>query len=168
MASRLVLWENSFQTLDQSLEVVADRIDCVGFEAAEWDRQESALIQSFHALNPVLFVVEEISTSDVFSMAMLDADERALLPANFLYALRMAQVLNADGLLGGDSTSEAGRAINKRKAGILEERIGESFQRYERYGRLASELVTTNSQLDARALSALSPWRVQAVRVARA
>lgn len=167
MPTRLVLWENSFQTIGDAQAILEDRVDCDGFGAQTDERQESALIQSYHALKNMLFIDPSLSSTEPFVLTELTSDERDRLSTNFLYALRSAQVLHADSLFGGDTSVEAGAVISKRKAGVLEERVGETFQRYERYGRLGSEIVTS-SQVDSRALSALTGWMVRSIQIARA
>jgi hypothetical protein len=129
MATRLVVWENSFQSYADAMELALDRVDLGGLTltSANPYRVESALIQSYHEIVKFSFVDPAFtSRSDAFSVIDLSADEKANLTSGFLYAIKMAQICEADSLLGGDPTSISARLEEKRRAGIREEIVGES------------------------------------------
>jgi hypothetical protein len=168
MPERLVLWENSFQTLFDAFDLIDERVDCGGFSEASDDfRRESALIQSFHALKGLAFVISGVREGRPINLMNLTEEERSALPSDFMYALRTAQLVHADSLLGGDPSTLESQTMRKRRAGIVEEQVGEAMRRYAPMARPSSGPGIRQS-LDPRVLEALSGWLYDAVRIARA
>jgi hypothetical protein len=167
MAERLVTWTNSFQTFTEALDLLDERVDCGGFEAAEDIKQETALIQSFHALKGLSFAIYGVAEGRPINLMALTDEERAALPADFMYALRSAQLVQADNLLGGDPDTIEGQTLRKRRAGITQEMVGEAMRRYAALPQPSSGAGIRQS-IDPRALAALSGWLYDQIRVARA
>lgn len=167
MAERLVKWVNSFQTFDEAFEILDERVDCGGFETADGFKQESALIQSFHAIKGLSFVVSGVAGGTPMNLMGLSDEERDALPTDFLYALRSAQLVHADSLLGGDQTTLEGQTLHKRRAGIIEETVGETSRKYRPLSTPSAGPGIRQS-IDQRAISALSGWLYDSVRIARA
>jgi hypothetical protein len=163
----LRLWDNSWVDIAQAELLAEERVDLGNFLsliAVDEEKCEAALVQAFHALKRYAFLVPGFAATrpEPFRLAELTADERALLPADFLYAVQMAQTLEADTLSGGGSAVEA-HANERRRAGIIEETIGESSTKFASLGQ-----VETIGALSHRSLGMLSGYLYRGIRIARA
>lgn len=149
-ADILVVGLNSFQTFVQAQHIAQSLINIPNWEAADGRSQMLALIEarahvvrlSFRALNSNVnwgqdslnFIpegsrdVNYIGLSDMFnfngSLELLLPDQFVKLPGYFLHALRRAQVVEADYILGGDSIS------SRRREGLIQDNVGESRQTF--------------------------------------
>jgi hypothetical protein len=157
----LVVWENTFQSVNDALDLAAERVDCSGFIEDTRSRQEAALIQSYRAICRLSFVVYGVRYAQAFSLQDATEEDRALFPSNFLSALRMAQVVHANILLGGGSDNIASYAAIRRQAGILEERIGDTNIKY-------APNAQSNSVVPLAALAELAGFVYASTRIARA
>ena len=134
MATRLVLWNNTFQIYEDALALTLDRVDLGGLSnlSLTQERAEAALIQSYHSIIKFSFYDPEFYDykPEPFGITELTSDERDNLSTNFLYALKMAQVCEADSLLGGEPGSLTSAIEEKRRLGIREETVGESSVKF--------------------------------------
>ncbi|MDR9847023.1 hypothetical protein [Herbaspirillum huttiense] len=146
----LVVGVNSFQTVAQARFTAMSLIDIPSWQAADDRSQMLALIEaranivrlSFRALNSNVmwgqdslnFVpegtrdVNYVGRSDMFnfngSLELLTPDQFKKLPTYLLDALRRAQVVEANEILGGDSIA------SRRRLGLVQDNVGESRQTF--------------------------------------
>lgn len=169
----LVVWSNSWVSVADALMISEERVDLAGFIAyvnteeeslPEYSLVEASLIQAYHAIKRYRFLVPGfVVKPEPFLMTDLAPEEISLLPDDFVYALKLAQVLEASHLLGlGDSLEQY--AASRRQAGIVEEQVGESRTKFANssVGGLSGQPVSS------KALSALSGYIYQSVKLVRA
>jgi hypothetical protein len=162
----ITLSSNSWVDLDRASELTEERVDLVAFagliEGSTPERAEAALIQAYHSINTLSFFVPSFAKTrpDPFYLQDLSADERALLPSDFLYRVQMAQTLEADHLTGGTSGSPEAYAETRRRAGILEETIGASSTKFAAHAQ-------GDSVLSSRSMQVIAPYLYRSVRIAR-
>lgn len=114
----LVTGINSYQTFGEATLLTLDMPDMIGWQFAADDRKrEAALIEAYHRIGRLRFVVDGVDVVRINEMA--DADF-ALLSPIFRDALKKAQVSEADIILGGDPIQR------KREEGLLSDSVGES------------------------------------------
>lgn len=132
-AEPLVPGVNSYQTLARALLNAASVATMSGWAAASTNERISALIEARDHINQLSFRVlgngigqdhigysfesTEITVGD---LRFLTEEQFNRLPERFKRALELAQVVEADAILGGDITAD------KRKSGLMAETIGES------------------------------------------
>lgn len=90
------------------------------------------------------------------NLAILNASQYANLPERFKRALRQAQLVEANAILGGDQTD------SMRTSGVIEDRIGESSQKFRDRG------IPLRLPVCRRALGYLSYYVTFAKRIGRA
>lgn len=139
---------NSFQNYAQAQFTALEVVNIPGWDDADDNTRTAALIEarrhivqlSFTQLNSnvvwgqdsLSFVPEGAylsgSTTNMFlfngSLELITPSQFLLLPEKFKLALRLAQVAEADAILGGDPVD------NKRQRGVVADFIGESKQVY--------------------------------------
>ena len=176
----LVVGINSFQTIAQARFTAMGLIDIPSWEAADDRSQILALIEarahiirlSFRALNSNVnwgqdslnFVpegnrdVSYVGRSDMFnfngSLELLTAEQFKKLPTYFMDALRRAQVVEANEILGGDSIA------SRRRLGLVQDNVGESRQTFRASKPLELPVC-------ARALQFLSRYVLMSLRTVR-
>lgn len=134
---------NSFVGLSAAEFLAAQFTDLLGWDNASRDQRINALIRAANALRHMTFSIprsddqeDEVFTTVVpehyesseyskfFSIDSLSADEYARLPVRFKTALKRAQVIEANFLLGGDPIEQV------RSQGLMSQTVGESSQFY--------------------------------------
>ena len=171
----LTVGENSWVSIDDALILAEERVDLAGFIAyvaqedeasPDYSLVEAALIQAFHALKRYQFLVPGFTSikPEPFLVTDLIEEEFAQLPAPFVYALKLSQVLEASSLLNLGDLAET-YASQRRKAGILEEQVGESRTKFAAMS--TAENITGNTT-STKALSMLSGYIYRTVKLARA
>jgi len=153
----LAMLENSFQTMGQSIvlrESFGGLLD--GWDVATITERTQAMEHAFHKISRLSFKLTPDDPSQyagyedtdylggmgvaylVTDIARMPVDKFKALPERFLTALKRAQLLEADNLLGGD-------IIGKRRAdGILSETTGESSMMFN--SRPALDLPLSRSE----------------------
>jgi hypothetical protein len=168
----LTVGTNSWISLSDALTLAQERVDLAGFiayadaEDGDYSLAEAGLIQAYHAIKRFMFLVPGFMTvkPEPFLITDLTVEEFALLPSAFLYALKMAQVLEADSALNAGSDTVESYAASRRRAGIIEEQIGESMTKFATTSPGESASTTVSS----RTLSMLSGYIYRGIRIARA
>lgn len=181
LSTPLVTGVNSFQSYDQALLTALDMPKTDAWDSASEDEKVAALIDArrhiiqlnFNLLNSnvnfgqdsLQYVPEGsyessyVARNSLFifngNLEILKADQFVKLPDRFKKSLRLAQVAEADHILGGNTMD------SKRQSGIVEERIGESAQKYR-------DTKPIELPVCRRALSYLSYYVSFAKRVGRA
>jgi len=169
----LTLWENTWVDAITAIDLTYERIDLAEFRALLEDvdeRADASLVQAYRSLKRLTFFVPEFSAQkpEPFRVGDLTQDERNTLPDDFLYVIRMGQVLEADSLLGTNpSMALEVEAAKRRRAGIIEETIGESTTKFSSLGGNASSQSVAGVTANQRTLNMLSPYLYRTVRLAR-
>lgn len=132
---RLVVMENSFQTLESAEILARDMLDVKGWSNASEDQRCTALIEAYSRLTriPMRFKVSDLDNlrdrSPQFAeetiirrdaWETITSEEFMDFPKTFRKALRQAQLAEANELLEGDPIEK------KHRAGIISETVGES------------------------------------------
>lgn len=138
LADPLVTGVNSFQSYQESLLTALEMASLTGWNAASVDERVNALIEARHHINQLSFSVLGTtldqsnidysfgsSTEYIGDLRNVTASQFVNLPVNFKRALQLAQVAEADAILGGDATAD------KRRSGLLAETVGESKQMFQ-------------------------------------
>lgn len=142
--------DNSFQTYNEALLIELDLIGVDSWAESPIHKKKAAMIEAYTNITKLAFRLQGsqdrlfAGTRDV-AMRDLSASEIAALDADMLLAVRKAQVVEADVILGGDPIAD------KRKTGLMSETIGESSNMF----RPGKPLVMPVSD---RALRYLSPF----------
>lgn len=129
---RLALMVNSFMTLEAAEILVRDLPHTTGWNGATTDQRYAALVEAFNRLTrismkfpnplPAGQVRHPDDETVILRSDWSEIDEATFLamPAPFRKALRMAQIVEANELLEGDTIA------SKHRAGIISETVGES------------------------------------------
>lgn len=146
----LSVGDNSFQTYNEALLIEMDLIGVETWETAPAHKKKAALIEAYDSICKLTFRIGDrqdslFPNSANVNIKYLTASEIAALDARMLLAIRKAQVIEADVVLGGDPIAE------KRKTGLMSETIGESSNMF----RPGKPLVLPVSN---RALHYLAPY----------
>lgn len=134
---------NSFVGLSAAEFLASQFTDLLGWDNASRDQRINALIRAANALRQMTFAIprsddqeDEVFTTVVpehyesseyskfFSIESLTAGEYVRLPQAFKTALKRAQVIEANFLLGGDPIEQV------RSQGLMSQTVGESSQFY--------------------------------------
>lgn len=123
--SQLVLWSNTFQTYYNTILMATSIPNINAWGRAARREQESALIDSFVAISKLNYylpdrLVEDSDFPQQFVLPELTAAQWAIIPEEFLTALKSAQLVESDYILGGSPIE------HKRRSGLMSETIGES------------------------------------------
>lgn len=128
---RLVIMNNTFQTYEAAMIEANNQPNLVGWMSASEEQQKAALIEAFNRITliPMRFSHLDIDGKPVGKEYVILAntwreitrDDFSEFPTYFKRALRRAQLIEANELLQGDGISR------KRRAGIITEKIGESW-----------------------------------------
>lgn len=160
--SVLVVGLNSFQSLSQAQFNARLIPNMHGWDASTPEQQTAALVDARLHICQLSFdniyddnrnVIRDTFWANA-DMSALSPEAFARLPAAFRAALGRAQLAEADAILGGDPVEI------KRRAGLLQDNVGESRQTY----RLGKPLDLPCSR---RALSYLSRYVTFAKRIGR-
>lgn len=116
-AEALQVQVNSFQTYSQSLVASGDLADIDSFRAADRAARIPAMINAWHNLCRLSYYVSGRTYARISSVT---PESFAEFPAGFVRALRLAQIVEANEFLAGDTIHK------KRQAGLMSETIGES------------------------------------------
>lgn len=130
----LVVMGNSFQTYEQALLVALDLPNLGVWNAKCEQEHKAALIKAFHALCGMRYVIpgslsmravsyepgRRGSMTYINRIAELSKEEFEGLNERFVNAIRRAQVVEADVILGGDPVGDL------RRAGLISHTTGES------------------------------------------
>lgn len=161
----LTLWENSWVDATVLGTVASERMDLDDlFDMSQTDlpKTEAALIQAFHSLKRLSFVVPNyIPRPSAFVITGLTTEEREQLPSDFVYTFQVAQCIEASGLFNFSQTIEA-YAEQRRRAGIKEETIGESSTKF------ATIAMGDGSSVRKATLDVLGPYVYRGIRIGRA
>lgn len=111
----------SFQTYMEAMMIAVDMPSMPGWDAADKNTRRNALAEAAERLGRLRFVVDGAEITSIRDMAPSDFD---LLSARFLIALRKAQVMEANIILGGDPVED------HRRDGIMSKTVGESSQMF--------------------------------------
>lgn len=173
MSSIFIQGTNTFLTLEDAQVLMADRVDCQGFANATVFKKKAALLQSFRQLVKLPFCATDVRSGQPFNYLDLEdtAEELGALPDAFLNDIKIAQLLQADFLLGGDPTSESEQILRKRQSGIIQERVGESSITYAPLSAQSTSGSFTNISpysVCPKAMYEIAGWVYRGVRVARA
>lgn len=132
---RLVVMNNTFQTLESAEILARDTVNLTGWAGADEEQRCAALAEAFNRLTriPMKFKVNDLdnirdrSTQFAEETIILRSawptvtkDEYMQWPAYFRKALRLAQLTEANELIEGDPVEK------KHRAGIISETVGES------------------------------------------
>jgi hypothetical protein len=125
----------SFQTYESAMMVASMLTDVAGWSLADEDARKKALREAHFRINLLRFdLVEATEFPDFPSVDALafkgqvggmSLSEFNALPEEFLQALREAQVIEADAVLGGGN-SLAAELNTLREAGVVQHLVGES------------------------------------------
>lgn len=128
---RLVIMNNTFQTYEAALIEANNQPNLLGWIAASEDQQKAALIEAFNRITsiPMRFKRLDIDNKPIGKDYIIltrmwreiTREEFAEFPTHFKRVLRRAQLIEANELLQGDNIA------HKRRAGIITEKIGESW-----------------------------------------
>ena len=133
--ARLVVMNNSFQTLESAEILARDMTNVTGWQANSEEQRYVALIEAYNRLTRIPMKFRTADSDNLRKRSDLFADETVILrtawptitaeefmewPAYFRKALRMAQLTEANELLEGDPIAK------KHRAGIISETVGES------------------------------------------
>lgn len=121
----------SFQTLPEAMGTALDLGNITGWDAASDAVKTTALIQAHHNIGLLNFDIQQATefpdfpaleddNLDVGPFELMTLEEFDALPESFLSALKRAQIVEANDLLGGDKTSKL------REQGVLKKTVGES------------------------------------------
>jgi hypothetical protein len=116
-ATPLIVGVNSFQTLEKAALMSAGLADVDAWTAASRAMRIGALQNAFHALGHFTYQVDGVRYPNITA---LDPTVFADFNSVFLRQLRLAQIVEANEALGGNTVSK------KRRDGIMSETIGES------------------------------------------
>lgn len=152
----LRLLENSFQTLPQAMLVGAEVANIDAWDTASDDRKNRALTEAFRNIAQLSFRYEfSDSQSRITDKLWFSSDIRDLtaseynnLDEDFRKALCVAQVIEANALLGGSDVS------NLRRDGLMSASVGEVSQMF----RPGKPLVLSVSRRALEALSGYVNW----------
>ena len=129
--SLLTVPENTYQTYEQAQLVAMDIATLTGWDAATDRARRAALVEAYHKIGKLRFRVgyedwqsRITGTQEVPDVNSLTLSEFNALPADFIAALRRAQVAEADSVLGGNTTQDL------RKDGLMSNSVGEVSQMY--------------------------------------
>lgn len=129
----LVLAKNTFQSYEQSLLTAMDLVELTGWAGADEARRTAALKHAYDNLCKLHYVVERkdslwmsyhLPRITISDMRYVDAPTFEALPDGFVKAIRQAQVVEADVLLGGDAVGE------RRRDGLMSSSVGEISQMF--------------------------------------
>lgn len=117
--------ENSFQTYNDALLIELDLIGVDSWSASPIHKQKAAMIEAYTNITRLSFKLQGsqdklFAGSRDVAIRDLSASELASLDGDMMLAIRKAQVVEADVILGGDPVAD------KRKSGLMSETIGES------------------------------------------
>lgn len=121
----LTTGDNSFQGYNEALLTSMDIINISGWDAANDRDRKKALIEAYHNICNLRFFItysqdRVFAGETIINLQDLSKAELLVLDVDFMNAIRKAQVIEADVLLGGDLIEE------KRRNGLMSETIGES------------------------------------------
>jgi len=142
--NKLLIPAESFQTVDEASMIAMDVFNLPNWEVANRELRRKALIESAHRIKRISFNLTDshvgqdyiehpnwLLTDDSGAYAGFDAmtevDFNAL-PTLFLHDLKIAQVVEADAVLGLETPE------SKRASGVLSDTVGETSQMF-RSGR---------------------------------
>jgi hypothetical protein len=130
----LVVRINSFQTLTAAEFQATSMADLRGWSAATRSAKVAAMIEAWRTICQLnfrySFVDDQSHIEPSFSISDLDdvtAEVWATLDPDFVEALQLAQVAEADELLGGGKSE----VVRAREDGILSITVGESSQMFQ-------------------------------------
>lgn len=123
--------EESFQTLAEAHNTAFDLPMMSGWSSATDAVKTTALMQAYHNISLLNFDLDHVTEFPDFPalegytlrpdpFVHMTREEFDALPDSFSRALRRAQVVEANDLLGGDPVAQ------KRQQGVLKETVGES------------------------------------------
>lgn len=119
--SRLAEWVNSFQTYNSALMRAFDITQTPGWDIADEDTRQTALIEAYENIGKIKFNGDAFyGDSEGFYIGGLADTEINNLSEAFVEALKRAQILEADYLLGSEMVED------KRRGGLMSETVGES------------------------------------------
>ena len=164
-SSQLEVPTDSFMTVNEAVLVSMDIFGMDDWSAADSDDRRRALIEATHRLKQLrykLFTeepfdhVEFEAIADIipYGFEGMTKEQFDDLPPRFLRDVKLALVVEANEVLGGESAQE------KRKSGVLSDTVGETSQMF-RTGRPMDTIISN------RAMSHVKRWVDTAWRVRR-
>lgn len=115
----LVVRENTFMLFNEAILVGFDIPNTPSWDVGANQERTAALKEAYSSVGMLQYLLPETSLG-TFEIADLTTEQWDTLPADFLAALKKAQLVESDYIMGGDWIAD------KRKAGLLSETIGES------------------------------------------
>lgn len=129
----LIVAQNSYQTFGRAKLTAAEITDIHAWDEATDSDRVKALVQAWHNIGRLQFSYERDQDSQAYigdrlwmpdSINDLTLAEFNALPTEFLVALRRAQVIEANSLLGGEESE------GMRKEGLMSASVGEVSQMF--------------------------------------
>lgn len=168
--SKLLIPSESFQTVNEASMVAMDIFNLPNWEASDRETRRKALIEATHRIKRMRFdLTKDVSGQDYIDHPswlltdnegdyagfdeMSEADFNAL-PTLFLHDLKVAQVVEADAVLGLETPE------SKRASGVMSDTVGETSQMF-RAGR------PLDLPVSKRAMRYLSRWLERQWRIRR-
>lgn len=152
---------NSFQNYSNAVFISYEIPNIEGWSSASKRDRVAALISAWRSIGQLCFryfhddglttIVSGATYSDITS---LTPDQWSAVPAAFKEAIRRAQILEADYMLGGDELGDV------RRAGLMSKTVGESKQ-FFRTTKAVESLVCK------RAMKELAKYIVTSTRISR-
>lgn len=121
---------NSFMSLNEAIMVGLDLADIQDWDTAVDSARESALIEAYHKIGTLVINAEGAmnrliyGTVSYVKLDELSATELSALDSKLLAALKRAQVIQANYLLGGDPIEQT------IKAGMKSQMVGQSIDTF--------------------------------------
>lgn len=115
----LTVNDNTFMLYNEALMLAFDIPGLSSWNLSPEQERIAALIEAYNAINKLKFNVKGFS-SEPFMLSEMTDDLWLEAPADFIKALKRAQVAEADVVLGSDWIED------KRRDGLMSETIGES------------------------------------------
>jgi hypothetical protein len=133
----LTVGTNSYQTDVEVVLLLEELFGLDSYKAGTPEEQTAALINAYHLINTMTFTDK---FGEYYDLGSLDATGLAALEPNFLRALRMAQIIEANEMMDGNSVHY------KRLDGLMSETIGESSMMF-RPGNINNYPITRRSMM---------------------
>lgn len=150
-ASPLVSGGNSFQSLEMAELTALNLADIDAWHSSSRTLRISAMRNAFHAIGQLYLQVGDVKYPQITTIGVNDFN---LLDWRFLQQIRLAQLVEANEFLAGDTVHK------KRMTGLLSETIGESSM-FFRPGKM---LITPVTRRSMQLLGAYLVWEMRVGR----
>jgi hypothetical protein len=161
-AQELEIQVNSFQGYNQALDIASGMVGVDAFMAATRDHRVRALAEAWRHLVALRYHEPHLThrqdrirdvpwAGDTLSLEEVSPSEFVALDIKLVTALRRAQVVEADHLIGGGDSVEA-----HRRAGLMSSSVGEVSQ-FFRPGKPLQLAISLRALRELRGYASLSP-----------